>query len=230
MNSQNHKWGAIFDVDGTLVNNTAHHRQAWIDLCARYTIPMDNETYHAKIHARSNDKIVPNLFGAGIDAAFIRKIELEKESLYQDSFRPVMREIPGLTALLTALNAAGVPCAAASNSPATNVDFVLDGLALRRFFHAVLSRDRVSAGKPNPEVLLKSAGCLNLPPERCLVFEDSSSGFAAARNAGMAYIAITGGTDPTELPLAYDAKMTQKDFTELTVELLTSVMDGKPVR
>lgn len=230
MNSQNYKWGAVFDVDGTMVNNTAYHRQAWIDLCARYTIPMDNETYHAKIHARSNDKIVPNLFGAGIDAAFIRKIELEKESLYQDSFRPVMREIPGLTALLTALNAAGVPCAAASNSPATNVDFVLDGLALRRFFHTVLSRDRVSAGKPNPEVLLKSAECLNLPPERCLVFEDSSSGFAAAHNAGMAYIAITGGTDPTELPLAYDAKMTQKDFTELTVEILTSVMEGKPVR
>jgi len=226
MKSQSHNWGAIFDVDGTLVNNTAYHRQAWIDLCARYDIPMDNEAYHAKIHARSNDKIVPNLFGPGVDAAFIRTIELEKETLYQDAFRPVMRETPGLIALLTALNDAGVPCAAASNSPTTNVDFVLDGLKLREFFASVLSRDQVSMGKPNPEVLLKSAVGLNLPPERCLVFEDSSSGFAAARNASMPYIAITCGADPAEIPLAYDARMIRADFTTLTVEMLASVMNG----
>ena len=224
-NSSN--WGAIFDVDGTLVNNTAFHRQAWVDLCRRYDIPMTPAGYHEKIHARSNDKIVPNLFGPEVDTAFIRKIEMEKEMLYQDSFRPVMCETPGLTALLAALNAAGVHCCAASNSPQTNVDFVLDGLNLRRFFTVILSRNQVAHGKPHPEILLKSAAGLNLAAHRCLVFEDSSSGFAAARTAGMPYIAITCGADPAELPLAYDAKAQHADFTTLTHQELASLMNNQ---
>ena len=118
--------GVIFDVDGTLVNNTAYHRQAWFDLCARYDIALTREDYHAKVHARSIDKIVPNLFGADTDETFIRKIQVEKESIYKDLFGPVMCEMPGLVELLTALNAAHIPCAAASNSPIGNVDFVLD--------------------------------------------------------------------------------------------------------
>lgn len=218
MNSKLSSWGVIFDLDGTMVNNTAYHRSAWFELCRRHGITLTHADYHEKIHARSNDKIVPNLFGPHIDTAFIKKIQEEKETIYQDSFRPVLRETPGLSDFLEALNTAGVPCAAASNSPKTNVDFVLDGLNLRRFFKSVLDRDQVTIGKPNPEIFLKSAAALNLPPHRCLVFEDSSSGFAAARNAGMPYIAIVGGTDPSELPDAYDAMMQCDDFTPLTIQ------------
>lgn len=218
------------DVDGTMVNNTAFHRQAWFDLSARYGMPLTVDEYHAKVHARSNDKIVPNLFGPDVNTAFIRKIEIEKEMLYQDTFRPVMAETPGLTALLTALTDAGVPCAAASNSPKTNVDFVLDGLNLRRFFSAVFCRDDVAVGKPNPEVLLKAAAGLNLPPSRCLLFEDSSSGFAAARNAQMPYVAITCGADDAEIALAHDAEILCPDFTSLTPRTLAALMNGRTSR
>jgi len=218
------KWAVIFDVDGTMVNNTSFHRQAWFDLCARYDIPLTHEAYHDKVHARSNDKIVPNLFGASVDTAFIRRIEIEKESLYRETFRPQMRETPGLTALLTALAENGVLCAAASNSPVENVDFVLDGLGLRGFFPVIFCRDDVAAGKPNPELFLKTAAGLNLPSDRCLVFEDSASGFAAARNAQMPYIAITCGTDKAELAQAHDAKLQCENFTDLTVQKLSATL------
>ncbi len=218
-------WGVIFDLDGTMVNNSAYHRDAWFELCRRYGITLTHAGYHEKIHARSNDKIVPNLFGSHVDTAFIRQIQHEKETIYQDSFRPVMSETPGLTALLTGLNAAGVPCAAASNSPKTNVDFVLDGLNLRRFFKNVIDRDQVAVGKPNPEMLLRSANAMGLAPRQCLVFEDSASGFAAARNAGMPYVAIIGGTDPSELAEARDAKRHCEDFTALTIEALSVLLE-----
>ena len=226
MNSQNgSNWGVIFDLDGTMVNNTAYHKQAWIDLCANHGITLTPKGYFEKIHARGNDKIVTNLFGPQVNAEFIRRIGHEKEKIYQEAFGPVMNETPGLTALLSALNAAGIPCAAASNSPQINVDFVLDGLNLRRFFKNVINRDHVRIGKPDPEMLLKSAAALNLPPDRCLVFEDSSSGFAAARAAGMPYIAITIGTEPDELAHAYDAKARHIDFTPLTPNELASLMN-----
>lgn len=209
-------FGLIFDIDGTMVNNTPYHRDAWFELCRRYDIPMDHVTYHRKIHARSNDQIVPALFGPQVDEAFIRRIEFEKESLYRQTFKPVMKETPGLTELLGKLHEASVPCAAASNSPKDNVDFVLDELAIRSFFKAVTYRDLVSVGKPNPELFLKAAEGMGLPAERCLVFEDSASGFKAARAAGMPYIAITYCGDPHELTEAHDAAAVCHDFTQLT--------------
>ncbi|MCI0500032.1 MAG: HAD family phosphatase [Planctomycetales bacterium] len=223
-NTTSNHWGVIFDLDGTMVNNTPYHRRAWFELCRRYGIPLDHPSYHEKIHARSNDKIVLNLFGADVDKPFIRKIEEEKEGIYRDSFRPVMQETPGLTALLEALTQRGIPCAAASNSPKENVDFILDGMNLRRYFGAVTYRDLVAAGKPDPELFLKAAEGLGVRPERCLVFEDSASGFKAARAAGMRYIAITLGADRHELTEAYDAAAIHENFSHINAETLCETM------
>ena len=220
MTQSNPTFGVIFDIDGTMVNNTPYHREAWFELCRRYGIELDHRSYHEKIHARSNDKIVPNLFGPDVDELFIRKIEAEKEGLYRQTFHPVMKENPGLTALLSTLRNNNIPCAAASNSPKENVDFVLDELKIRDYFKAVTYRDLVSVGKPNPELFLMAAKGMDIPPQRCLVFEDSASGFKAARAAGMPYIAITYGADPHELTEAHDAAVVCRDFTEIDLNTL----------
>lgn len=217
------KWGVIFDIDGTMVNNTPYHRQAWFDLCRRYGIELNHQSYHEKIHARSNDKIVPNLFGPDVDEAFILRIEHEKESLYRETFRPVMKETPGLTTLLNQLRDNGIPCAAASNSPKANVDFVLDEMGIRSFFQAVTYRDLVKVGKPDPELFLTAAAGIGIPPEQCLVFEDSASGFKAARAAGMRYIAITFGADPHELNEARDATAVHENFTQIHLFQLSRI-------
>lgn len=218
MNNKN--FAVIFDIDGTMVNNTPYHRQAWFDLCRHYGIELDHQLYHDKIHARSNDKIVPNLFGPGVDADFIRRIENEKETLYRERFLPVMTETPGLVALLNVLGDNGIPCGAASNSPKENVDFVLDELGIRGYFSAIVYRDLVSAGKPDPELFLLAATELKIAPGRCLVFEDSASGFKAARAAGMRYIVITYGADPHELTEAHDAAGIYDDFTGIDLNTI----------
>lgn len=218
-------FGVIFDVDGTMVNNTAVHRQAWFDLCTKHNIEMNLELYHHKIHARSNDRIVPALFGDHVDAAFIRQIEIEKESLYRQRFAPVMRPAAGLLELLDVLRQANIPCGAASNSPKENVDFVLDGLGITPYFGAVFYRDHVRVGKPDPEILLKTAAALGLEPGRCILFEDSASGFRAARAARMPVVAVTYGADPSELAEAHDAIGVIEDFGGLTVEGLRGLLE-----
>ena len=206
-------WGVIFDLDGTMVDNSSYHRQAWFDVCRQYKIPMNMDLYHQKVHARSNDKIAVNLFGKDIDQAFIKRIEHEKESLYRQTYAPVMKAADGLIDLLKNLKAAQIPCGAASNSPKDNVDFILDGLNVRPYFSSVFYRDHVKVGKPNPEVLLKTADGLGLAAHRCILFEDSAS----ARTAGIPYIAITAGADPNELKETYDAAAVLKDFTQVSV-------------
>lgn len=55
---------------------------------------------------------------------------------------------------------------------------------------AVVTAEDVSAGKPSPEPFLTGAKALGVAAERCLVFEDSPSGGAAALAAGTAVVAV----------------------------------------
>ncbi len=220
MSSAENGWGVIFDVDGTMVDNAAYHENAWIELSRRHGLGITREFYREHIHSRSNDKNVKKLFADKATPEMIERISLEKETIYRDSFRPVIKEIAGLTGLLEALKAANVQCAAASNSPKGNVDMVLDELDLRKYFGVVIDRDQISHGKPDPEMFLATAQRLGLDARRCVVVEDSLSGFRAAERAGMKYIVITVGADAEELKHAGNACAMYEDFTAITAQRL----------
>lgn len=218
-------WAAIFDVDGTMVDNARYHEAAWVELGHRHGFGITPEFYRQHIHARSNDRNIRTLLGESASETDIQRLGDEKEQIYRDRFGPVMKEIPGLTNLLKALSTEGVACGAASNSPKANVDMVLDGLEIRRYFRAVIDRDMIRVGKPDPEMLLRVSAELSIKPERCVVLEDSASGFLAAQRAGMPCIAISQGADPADIRSADYPVAIHADFTELSPTLLRSIVN-----
>jgi beta-phosphoglucomutase family hydrolase len=226
MINTNYSFAVLFDVDGTMVNNTAYHKEAWMEMTRRLGLNFSERDYHEKIHARSNDKIVRNLFDNPSEEQ-IKKIADEKEILYRSNFAPHLKEIPGLRRFLEELEQAGIACGAVSNSPLENVDFVLDGLNIRRFFKVAINRDMLKLGKPDPEGLLRAARELGFTSEKCIVFDDSASGFRACRNAKMKCIAITAATDPIDLAETHDAVGIFNDFTAVTLQAVSNIMLGK---
>ncbi|MDO8303295.1 MAG: HAD family phosphatase [Sedimentisphaerales bacterium] len=221
------QWGVIFDIDGTMVDNKDYHERAWVELCRRYGINLTAEAYRTHIHARTNDKIIPDLFGANISAEKVTCIALEKETIYRDLYRPHLQPLPGLVGLLDELKARGIPCAAASNSPAGNVNLVIDGLTLRHYFISVICADDVSHGKPDPEIFLTAAKHLGLPPQRCIIFEDSAPGFEAARRAGCPYIVIAFGAEEEHLARSDGAAAVYHDFTDITTASIENYLPTK---
>jgi HAD superfamily hydrolase (TIGR01509 family) len=216
-------WAVLFDVDGTMVDNGAHHEAAWVELGRRHNLGITPEFYRQRLHARTNLTIVTALFGAATTPDLIARIGDEKERIYREGYGPVMKEVPGLGPLLTALRAASARLATVSNSPPANVDLVLDGLGIRSHFHTVVNADDVRHGKPDPEAFLTAAARLGVPIGRCVVVEDSASGFAAAERAGAPYVAmaVDGGA---RLPAsATRARRVCRDFTGLTVDMLRGI-------
>jgi beta-phosphoglucomutase-like phosphatase (HAD superfamily) len=63
--------------------------------------------------------------------------------------------------------------------------------ALRDRFRCVRTRDDVARVKPAPDLFLAAAACLGVPPEACVVLEDSPNGMRAAAAAGMRCVAVT---------------------------------------
>ncbi|MCO5062442.1 MAG: HAD family phosphatase [Kiritimatiellae bacterium] len=214
-------FGVIFDIDGTSVDNHAFHEEAWLVWGQRNHKPIERDYYREHLYARTNAQIFRTLYGDSIAEAEIERGAMDKEAIYREIYGPVMEPMPGLVELLDALQRAGVPCAAASNANRINVDFVVDGLNLRRYFKTVLACEDVAHGKPDPEILLLAASRMGLAPTQCKIFEDSAAGFEAARRAGMTCIAITGHSRAAELPPHVTRQY--PDFRDLTAEAVAQM-------
>lgn len=96
--------------------------------------------------------------------------------------------LPGAVELVRACRAA-VPVAVASNSPRELLDTSLRSAGLADLFTHSFAADEVGSPKPAPELYLKACDSLGVAPERAVAFEDSATGIAAARAAGL-YVAV----------------------------------------
>jgi HAD superfamily hydrolase (TIGR01509 family) len=98
---------------------------------------------------------------------------------------------PGALELLEAVRAAGLPVGVASNSAREFVERVLSvaGL-LDGHFDVVVTANDVEHPKPAPDLYLAACAALGAEPERSAALEDSATGVAAARAAGMFVVAV----------------------------------------
>lgn len=179
----------IFDMDGTLVDNMRFHTEAWGKMLAENGVEMNAHDFLVKTAGKTSREILPTVFG-DISDEKIDELGHRKESLYQELFLPHRKVVRGVVEFLEEAKTLGVKTAVSTAAPVMNVEFILDGLDLRKYFQAVVTAADVKEGKPNPEIFLKSAGKLNVAPENCIVFEDAIGGFEAAHRAGMKSIGI----------------------------------------
>jgi len=98
---------------------------------------------------------------------------------------------PHNIAYLQEVRQKGLRTALASMSYRPQVKRVLGILGLSDAFDFVASRDDVENGKPDPEIYFLVARQLSVPPQDCLVLEDSPAGVKAAMAAGMSVVAVS---------------------------------------
>lgn len=187
----------VFDMDGVIVDSNPYHKIALRQFCEKHNHTLTETELREKIYGRTNKDWIPNLFG-DIDHKLVKQYADEKEALFREIYAPHIESIPGLIEFLGDLQE--IPRAIATSAPIENVDFTLDKTGIRHYFEVILDESFVSRGKPDPEIYLKTARALNLPPGQCIVIEDSLSGVEAAKAAGSRVIAITTTHTKAEFP------------------------------
>lgn len=193
------KKAALFDMDGTLVDNTSAHIRAFEIFCARYGV-RDWQQRLSQAYGMGNDDIMRLIMPREvIQAKGIAALSEEKEAIYREIYAPEIRPVEGLVGLLEQLHKAGVRCAVGSSGCRANVDFVLEKCGIGQWFEARISGDRVSRCKPDPEIYLTAAAALGVEPADCVVFEDAKAGIEAARRAGAGRIVALATTLPREV-------------------------------
>lgn len=204
----------IFDMDGTLIDNMRFHTAAWQQMLAENGVEMDGNEFLVRTAGKTNREILPTIFDDLTDERLFRLSE-RKETLYRELFLPARQPLAGAVEFLDKARAAGIKMAVATAAPVGNVEFILDGLDLRKYFQAVTTAADVTHGKPNPEIFLKSAEKLNVEPKKCLVFEDAIGGFEAAHRAGMKSVGIATVNSIEDILPLDSVTEAHADFTSL---------------
>jgi beta-phosphoglucomutase len=181
----------IFDIDGTLVDNMALHAEAFGVFAARHGLPPLTPADRARLDGRRNSEIFPILFNRDVPRDEWQAYEAEKEGLYREISRGRLVPLAGLLRLLLRLTADAVPMALATSAPEPNVVHTLQEIGLADRFAVIVRGDQVARGKPAPDVFIEAGRRLDVPAERCLVFEDAPMGIVAAHAAGMPVVALT---------------------------------------
>ncbi len=181
----------IWDMDGVLVDSAGLHYRAW-----RQTIQdelrrdMSEDDFNSTFGLR-NSEMLRDYLGYELSEDAVNRLADRKEALYRDLIHTHgLTLLPGVLAWLKQAHTAGWRQAVASSAPRANVEAVVDAVAIRRYFSAMISAEDVHKGKPDPEVFLAAARKVDVTPGNCIVIEDAPFGILGARQAGMRCIGV----------------------------------------
>jgi beta-phosphoglucomutase family hydrolase len=210
----------IFDMDGVLVDTNPFHLQKWEGLLAEHGISFDRMALPRQVLGPPNDSTLRHFFGAGITAEDRRGLSEELEARFRRAFAPHAKPLPGVERLIAECQENGILMAVASSAISKNVNFIVDALGLRAYFHVILSGDEVTQGKPHPEIFEKTAHKLGLVPAGCVAIEDSFVGIEAAKRAGMKCVAVATTFPAQELRAHTQADLVVQALEALNVQKL----------
>ena len=181
--------GAIFDLDGTLLDSNPYWDkapEAYLASLGKQARPGLARTIFTMTLPEAADYMIreygltqrPEEIMAGVNAAmegfYLRDVPLK----------------PGVPALLRLLRERDLPCAVASVTDKPLVEAVLRRFGLREAFSAIVTTAEVGVGKHSPDVYLRAAERIGRLPEETLVFEDAPHALRTAREAGFPTFAV----------------------------------------
>jgi len=181
----------IFDLDGVICSTDEYHYQAWKKLADKLGIYFDR-TINNRLRGISRMESLEII----LERSDRQYTQEEKEAFVaekNETYRSLLSNMSPkdlsdeVKSTLDELRRRGYLLAIGSSSK--NTKYILERLGLNGYFDAVSDGTNITRSKPDPEVFLKAAEMLNVPPEECAIVEDAVAGVKAGKAAGMLTVA-----------------------------------------
>lgn len=179
----------LFDCDGVLVDSEPVSEWAWRAALTEYGIVLGDFSHW--VGTTDESIAVRHAAEAGVSPAALadRAAGLLLEGLAE---RP-LEVFPDAIKALEQVDGSTLSSAVVTNSESWRLDAILSSAGLADRFPIRVTCDDVPHPKPEPDIYLLAAHLVETDPSRCLVVEDSPTGVAAARAAGMRVVAVDRG-------------------------------------
>ena len=190
--------GFAFDLDGVITDTAKFHTVAWRHLAEQLQVTWTPELQESLKGIDRMGSLEMILQAGGKENAYT---QLEKEGFaawknehYVELISDLTPDdiLPGIAAFIQELNDKGYRASVASASK--NAPFILDRLGLTDSFVGIVDPATLHAGKPDPEIFVRAAEILNLPPDQVIGLEDAAAGIASINGAGEVSLGIGDAT------------------------------------
>ena len=192
----NNLTGAIFDMDGLMIDTEKLYLKFWILAAKDYGYDMKPEHVYA-IRSMARKYSIPKIKSFLGEDCPTEEIRAHRTVLMNEYIKENGIEVKkGLFYLLDYLRSKGIKMAVATATPRNRTEEYLHIIGTYDYFAAMVCGDMITNGKPDPDIYLTAAKNLGLPPQECVAFEDSPNGITAAYSAGCHAIMIPDMTQP----------------------------------
>lgn len=203
--------GAIFDMDGLLVNTEPLWQKAEIKIFNQLGVPMTEEKCHSVMGLRIDEVVKYWYSRHPWEGKYPEEVILDIKDEVEREIREGIELLPGARELLNRFYEQGIKLAMASSSAQQIIRAVLDVTGIGGYFTVICSAENEVYGKPHPAIFLTALREMKLNPEEAIVFEDSFNGAIASKAARLKTIVV---------PSEKDFNDKRFDFTDLKLKSL----------
>ena len=207
--------GAIFDLDGTLVDSMWVWAQIDIDYLKTkgHLAPSDLKDDIVHLSFSQTAAYFKERFKINDS---IDTILTDWHNMAFDHYSNNVKLKAGVKKFLKKLKDRKIKIALATSNSVPLLEACLKNNEIYDYFDSITTTDEVSRGKNYPDVYLLAASKINVTPENCLVFEDILPAVKGAKAANMKVIAVRDddSLDSKELLNKYADKYIES-FNEL---------------
>lgn len=212
----------LFDLDGVIVDTAIYHYQAWKRLANELGFDISEEFNERLKGVSRTDSLDLILAHGNLILSDEKKTELatQKNRWYLDLVSRMTSDdiLPGVATFFSQVRRAGLQTALGSVSK--NAPLILERIGMTDVFDAVIDGNKISRGKPDPEVFTKGAAELDVQPAECVVFEDAVAGVEAGKRGGMFVVGLGSPAVLTQ------ADLVAPSLVGLTVEQVLERANG----
>lgn len=208
----------IFDMDGVIFDTEKYYIQATYECLIENGIDISMQSLCDE-----------NVFGSVLDDVWSKlktKYSLpERVDFYTHLIKQKrnnllytegLHTMPGCVELIKKIKKHNYCIGLASSSPLDDIKSNLITFNLFEYFDVITSGTNCKQSKPDPEIYLTTARKLNVDPEECIVFEDSTNGVISAKTAGMTCIGYANPNSVKQNISMADKIITSFDLVKVT--------------
>jgi HAD superfamily hydrolase (TIGR01509 family) len=179
----------IFDLDGLLIDSETIYRRISYQMADDFGKQLHDGIWVKQMGRSPLESLAIFREELGITTHSAGELVDLRNDLLADGFRNGLEIMPGALEMIHAFHGR-LRMAIATGSNRMLMDLAIAQLGLNGYFEYMLPSDDIKAGKPDPEIYLRTIEALGLQPHECIVLEDSSNGALAGHAAGCYVIAV----------------------------------------
>ena len=217
----------IFDFDGVISDSELAHYNAFSQLLDDYKIQLSKQQYYSKYLGTTDAELLEMVsaeYNTDYNGVSIDELVRQKAGFFAELIKKTDHIIDGVKPLLGLLAKNNIRIAICSGASVEDINVMLAGSDLEKYFEVIVAADHVPKGKPDPSGYILTLQKLNqtetnpILPCQTVAIEDSHWGLEAAAAAGMHTIALAGSYPAEELTMA---EIVLENMSELNIVKLS---------